>query len=71
MPPIRKALRGLNRLRPPAAVAAEYAAIVSGLEKAVAAVEAEPSALLEKTTPFTKPDRLAKQFGFKVCATMS
>jgi hypothetical protein len=69
---VKKAATGLGRLEPPAAVAKEYEAIVSGLEDAVAKVEADPSTLVgDVKSPFAEPDRLAREFGFKACAAMA
>jgi hypothetical protein len=72
LPPIKTALAKLNALQAPAEAAAEFDAIVGGLEKALAEAEADPAVIVTAShTPFDEPDRLAREFGLKACAGMS
>lgn len=72
LPPIKHAIRELKGLQPPADVAAEFAAIVSGLERALAEAEADPSTVIaDAKGPFDAPNRLAREFGFRACGGMA
>jgi hypothetical protein len=72
LPPIEAAIAKLKDLQPPEAAAAEFDAIVSGLEKALAEAEADPAVILtDPHSPFDEPDRLATEFGLEACAGMA
>ena len=72
LPAVRTALEKLGGLDPPSDAAAEFDAIVSGLEAAVKEVEADPSASIDSPkNPFEEADRLAREFGLEVCARMA
>lgn len=72
LPPIATAIEELNDLEAGEA-ASEFGAIVTGLEEALAAAEANPISVLNgsKQGSFAEVDGLAKEFGFKTCAQLA
>jgi hypothetical protein len=69
LPPINKAIEGLESLNPPPADEAEVETMITAMEDAVDKAEADPQAIVSgESNPFDKADRLAAEYGFKVCA---
>jgi hypothetical protein len=71
LPPVQKEAEEIGNLRTPTGDEAEIEAIVSGLEGAVKKAEAKPAVLLEEGSsgPFSEVFKLARDYGFKACAT--
>jgi hypothetical protein len=57
----------LGELSPPEDEAAEFEAIVEGLEEGVAAGEASPTTFRGGDNPFEEVNEKATEFGFEVC----
>jgi hypothetical protein len=71
LPPVREEAEELGKLAAPRGDEAKIEAIVKGLGSAVKKAEAEPSVLLEENSsgPFAEVFKLAREYGFKACAT--
>jgi len=70
LPPVMKEAEELAGLQGPASSQHQLDAIVDASKEAVKEAEKDPKLVLEGEGPFTKPDRLAKNYGFKACAEM-
>lgn len=69
VPPIQVEAEELGRLGAPAGDAAKVGAIVKGIEQAVKLGEENPKSLTTREEgPFTAVDKLAREYGFKVCS---
>jgi hypothetical protein len=71
LPPVLEEAEELGELTPPQGDEARVEAIVKGLEEAVKKAEAKPSVLLREGSsgPFAEVFKLAREYGFKACAT--
>jgi hypothetical protein len=71
LPPIQTEAEELGDLPVPSGDEEEMKAIVESMEEAVDEARKSPSSMLEKDSvgPFTEVFKLAKEYGFKACAT--
>jgi hypothetical protein len=70
LPPLQVEAEELADLLPPAEDAEKIQAIVAGIEAAVEAGEENPGRLMSSAgTPFADVGKLAREYGFKACAT--
>lgn len=71
LPPIEVAAEELGDLTPPVGDEAKIQAIVSGMEGALKEAQADPSSMLKQGSPgpFANVFKLARDYGFKACAT--
>lgn len=68
LPPVQVEAEELAELEAPSGDEDEVAAIVEGIEAAVKAAEKDPESVLGTgKDPFTAVDKLASEYGFKVC----
>jgi hypothetical protein len=69
LPPISRMTEELSRLDRPEGEEAKAGEIIAAFEKAVQEVESDPGSVLSGSgQPFSKPDEMAKKFGFTACA---
>jgi len=69
LPPIEKEIKKLKALGPPKGGEAEIEAFIKALEAAAEAAKEDPKVVLaSQGNPFEKPDKLASEYGFSVCA---
>ena len=69
LPPIEKEAEELKALAVPKGDEAEIEAFINALEDALEAAKADPKVVLaSQANPFKKPDKLASEIGFSVCA---
>jgi hypothetical protein len=70
LPPVKAEIEELAALGAPKGNEAQVGKIVSGLEKALKATEANAARILgEGVNPFDAPGRLAASYGFEECAS--
>lgn len=69
LPPIEKEIRALKALGTPKGDEAEFEAFIKALEAALEDARKDPKvALGSEATSFKKPNKLASDYGFSVCA---
>lgn len=70
LPPLEEEFEGLKGLGTPKTGAAQYEATLAALEAAIAEAEEDPLVLSNpKTSPLSKADTLAGEYGFKGCSS--
>jgi len=69
LPPVQTMIDELGELGVPKGDQAQVEALLKGMEKALEEAEAEPGKVLELSagSPFGKPDRMAREYGFEDC----
>jgi hypothetical protein len=67
LPPIQAEAEELGDLEAPAGDQAKVNLIVKGIKAAVVKAEADPASVLTSTGPFAGVEKLAGEYGFKVC----
>jgi hypothetical protein len=65
--PIGEMTEQLEDLDPADGQQAKFGAILSAFEREISQLEANPKAAMASESAFLKPDKLAKQYGFKSC----
>jgi hypothetical protein len=69
LPPIKIEAQELAALGAPSGDEAEVQAIVDGLNEAIEKSEQNPASVLNSSAnPFTQVDKLAQEYGFKICS---
>lgn len=71
LPPILMEAEELRDLSAPEGQQDEIEAIATAIESAVEKGESNPSSILNGEGPFSKADKLAREYGFKACAAAS
>lgn len=67
IPPLQKQVEELEDLAPPEPGAEEAEAFLTEFKNALGEVEEDPPSISEAPNPFEKAEKMAKEFGFKVC----
>lgn len=71
VPSLENEVAALKALGLPEGSEAKVEAIVTGFDKAVKKTKEDPQGtMVDQTDPFKGPDKLAENFGFRVCANL-
>src|SRR5581483_9602337 len=67
VPVLRQEYDGIKALAPPAADKGKIKKLLAAFKKGIDTIESNPSSIAKD--PLTKAEKLAKQYGFKVCGS--
>lgn len=72
LPPLKQEATELGELTPPTGNEKQVERVVKEIEGALTKAESDPKLLVSSnTTPFNKPDKIAKEYGFHACSDSS